>query len=279
MMKKALLVGLNSYMNLPTMSLQGAVRDVQDMETMMKKHMGMGDSDIIKLTDAQATKANIMMQMQQMMDMAKSNQMDHLMIMMAGHGTIMPDVMGEDPDRADMAFCAHDLAQMGHRWDPKTMITSEDMVQMMMGMPKTVMVEMIMDMGVSPMMMKPMDMMMDRTPRYMPPPTPEAMMEMEGRMIRTIPMMMMEMGMMNMMNMAVWMASRPDQMAMEMPLDGAVRGVMTHMMMKVMDSTQNRMSRKEMLMRLRANMKEMHMMQIPQMEATMTMKNMPMGSM
>lgn len=276
MMKKALLVGINTYMNHPMMALQGAVRDVQDMETMIKKHMKMADDEIIKLTEAQATKANIMAQMQQMVDMAKTNKINHMMIMMAGHGTIVPDMMNDDPDRADMAICAHDLAQAGHRWDPKTIITAEEIAQMMMTVPKNVLVEMIIDAGMSPMMIKPMDIMIDRKPRYMPPPTPEAMKEIEMRMIRPMPMMMMEKGMQNQ---VIWMACRPEQMAMEMPLDGAIRGIMTHMMMKMMDATQNKLPRKELLMRIRANMKEMQIMQIPQMEAIPAMKNMPMGQM
>jgi hypothetical protein len=91
------------------------------------------------LTDAQATKAAILKQLQAMVADAKAGKLSYLVFSLSSHGTQLPDTSGDEPDRADEAFCPHDLAEKGGQWYPAHII-----------------------------------LLLDRRPRYLPPPTLEA---------------------------------------------------------------------------------------------------------
>jgi len=53
--KRALCVGINKFQNYPSATLQGCVNDANDMEAVLTKYWGFASSDIVKLTDSQAT--------------------------------------------------------------------------------------------------------------------------------------------------------------------------------------------------------------------------------
>ena len=57
--KKALCVGVNQFKNYPSAALQGCVNDANEMSALLQKLLGFQSGDITVLTDAQATKANI----------------------------------------------------------------------------------------------------------------------------------------------------------------------------------------------------------------------------
>ncbi|MGQ9871679.1 caspase family protein [Leptodesmis sp.] len=75
--RRALCVGINQYKNYPRSNLQGCVNDVADMEDILTQYLGFkgsggADPDIVKLTDNQATKANIMAELETMVKKAKA---------------------------------------------------------------------------------------------------------------------------------------------------------------------------------------------------------------
>ena len=51
---------------------------------------------------------------------AKAGKLNYLVFSMSSHGTQVPDRNGDEPDKADEAFCPHDLAQSGNQWDRTT---------------------------------------------------------------------------------------------------------------------------------------------------------------
>src|SRR5262245_6690541 len=106
--RKALCVGINKFKNYPSSNLQGCVNDANDMSALLKSLLGFTDGDIVKLTDEQATKANIMSNLKSMVADAKSGKLSYLVFSLSSHGTQVPDVSGDEPDRADEAFCPHD---------------------------------------------------------------------------------------------------------------------------------------------------------------------------
>ena len=60
MAKRALCVGINQFAHLPMASwLNGCVNDANDMAAMLRKR-GFASRSVTVLTDAQATKANVM---------------------------------------------------------------------------------------------------------------------------------------------------------------------------------------------------------------------------
>ena len=118
--QRALCVGINNFKNYPSSALQGCVNDANDMASVLKDLLGFTSKDITILTDAKATKANIMKELKAMVDGAKAGKYSYLVFSMSSHGTQVPDVDGdEDADHADEAFCPYDLAQSGNQWNKK----------------------------------------------------------------------------------------------------------------------------------------------------------------
>ena len=72
MTRKALCVGINNFKNYADSALNGCVRDATDMTRLLKRWLKFTDADITRLTDAQATKENIMAQLHEMVDAAKA---------------------------------------------------------------------------------------------------------------------------------------------------------------------------------------------------------------
>jgi metacaspase-1 len=65
--RKALGVGINKFKNLPSRNyLQGCVNDANDMGALLSKYQGFSKTDIVKLTDGQATKTEIMKNLTEM---------------------------------------------------------------------------------------------------------------------------------------------------------------------------------------------------------------------
>src|SRR5215469_4022542 len=108
---KALCVGINLFKNYPQSTLHGCVNDAHDMAAILKAYLGFTDHDITILTDAQATKQNIMANLKSMVADAKAGKLSYIVFSMSSHGTQVPDLNGDELDKADEAFCPHDLAQ------------------------------------------------------------------------------------------------------------------------------------------------------------------------
>lgn len=85
--QRALCVGINKFQNYPQAALNGCVNDADDMVSVLKQHMGFTDGDIVSLTDAQATKANIMANLKEMVDGAKNGKYNYLFFSISSHGT------------------------------------------------------------------------------------------------------------------------------------------------------------------------------------------------
>src|SRR5579884_1016758 len=184
MAAKALCVGINIYKNYPQAALQGCVNDARDMASVLKAFLGFKDSDITILTDAQATKQNIIGHLTTMVNEAKAGKIGYLVFSMSSHGTQVPDRSGDEPDRADEAFCPYDLAQAGNAWDPKHLIIDDELHDLFVTLPANVLLEGFLDTCHSGTGFKAVDLLLDRKPRFMPPPSYEAFAEVEGRRTR-----------------------------------------------------------------------------------------------
>ncbi len=143
--RKALCVGINKFKNLPSAALQGCVNDADDMEKLLKALLGFQAQDIVKLIDTKATKANIIKNLKEMVEGAKSGKYSYLVFSMSSHGTQVPDLSGDEPDRADEAFCPHDLAQKGNVWDPQHIITDDELRDLFIQLPENVLLEVYLD--------------------------------------------------------------------------------------------------------------------------------------
>lgn len=242
------------------------------MASVLKEFIGFTEGDITKLTDAQATKANIMNTLQSMVDDAKSGKYNHLVFSMSSHGTQVPDISGDEPDRADEAFCPHDLAQAGDRWDSDYIILDDELHNLFIQLPKNVLMEVFLDTCHSGTGIKAIDMLLDRKPRYLPPPSLKAFEEVEGRSSRGLFRALLDKGITHHI---LWAACRSDQTSADARIDGGWHGAFTYYFCKEMRASKNKLPRKELLRKVRTDLKAGRYSQIPQLECAATARKTP----
>ena len=173
MAKRALCVGINQFSHLPMASwLNGCVNDATDMAAMLRKR-GFAPRAVTVLTDAQATKANVMGALTKLVETAKEG--DHIVFSFSSHGTQVPDTDGDagrpEPDGADEAFACHDIAQKGDQWDTDTVIVDDELRVLFGKLPKGVLMEAFLDTCHSGDGLRAEDLLSGRRPRFVPPPT------------------------------------------------------------------------------------------------------------
>lgn len=272
--KKALCVGINLFKNYPGNALQGCVNDANAMETLLTQYFGFAGGDIVKLTDAQATKANIMANLQEMVAGAKAGKYTYLFFSMSSHGTQVPDTNGDEPDRADEAFCPHDLAEAGGTWDPDHLIVDDELHDLFIQLPPDVLLEVCLDTCHSGTGLKAVDFLLDRKPRFIPPPSLAAFKMVEGRRSRGLYKMFLEKGVVHHI---LWAACRSDQTSADAIIAGSWHGAFTYFFCKEMNATQNKASRNEILQQVRADLESGNYNQTPQLECQATVRGIPIG--
>jgi len=268
--RRALCVGINKFKNYPSATLQGCVNDANDMSSLLKDLLGFAAGDITVLTDAKATKANIMSNLTKMVADAKAGKLSYLVFSLSSHGTQIPDTSGDEPDKADEAFCPHDLAQAGNQWDPAHIISDDELNNLFAQLPSNVLLEVYLDTCHSGTGLKAIDMLLDRTPRYLPPPSLEAFEQVDGRVSRGVYRKMLDKGVTHNI---LWAACRHDQTSADASIGGSWHGAFTYFFVKEMRACQNKLSRNDVLAKVRADLKAGKYSQIPQLECDATTRN------
>jgi hypothetical protein len=259
-----LCVGINRFKNYPSAALQGCVNDAKDMSTVLKSLLGFRTSDITVLMDAQATKTNIMKNLKEMAALAKAGKYTYLVFSMSSHGTQIPDVNGdEEADHADEAFCPHDLAQSGSKWDKNHIITDDELHDLFIQLPANVLLEVYLDTCHSGTGLKAIDMLLDRKPRYLPPPSLKAFAQVENKKSRGVARLFLDKGIIHHI---LWAACRSDQTSADAQIGGTWHGAFTYYFCKEIRACNNRLSRADLLKKIRADLKAGKYSQIPQLE-------------
>lgn len=266
--RRALCVGINKFKNYPTAALRGCVNDVQDMTSILKRFLGFSDSDITQLTDARATKARIMKNLRSMVESAKKGKYTYLVFSFSSHGTQIPDRSGDEPDRADEAFCPYDLAQAGNQWDPKHIISDDELHDLFVQLPERVLLEVYLDTCHSGTGLRAIDMLLDRKPRYLPPPSLEAFKKVDGRRSRGLHESLLSKGITHHI---LWSGCRADQTSADAKIGGSWHGAFTYYWCKEMRATRNKVSRKKLLAKVRKDLAREYS-QIPQLECEATLR-------
>jgi hypothetical protein len=276
--RRALCIGVNKYKNLPNAQLQGCVNDVKGMESILVKFLGFSgtsgaNADIVELKDLQATKLNIMKNLKDMVDGAKQGKYSYLVFSMSSHGTQVPDRSGDEPDRADEAFCPTDLIQKGKIWDPDHVIADDELHDLFVQMPQNVLLEVFLDTCHSGTGLKAIDLLLDRKPRYLPPPSLEAFQELEWR--RSYGLAESLIPKRELIHNILWAACRSDQTSADAYISGSWHGAFTYYFCKEIIASNNKLSRKDILSKVRADLAAGHYSQIPQLETEATKRNLP----
>lgn len=106
MSKKALCVGINNYPGTQN-DLNGCVNDARAWADLLVAHYDFPQADVVLLLDDQATKANIMAGLKNLLAGARSG--DVLVFTNSSHGTYVLDTHGDEPDRYDEALVPYDF--------------------------------------------------------------------------------------------------------------------------------------------------------------------------
>ncbi len=279
--RKALLVGINKFKNYPGATLSGCVNDANDMAKLLKDLLGFTDSDITILTDAQATKAKIMAGLSSMVADAKAGKLKYLVVSLSSHGTQVPDIGQDEPDRADEAFCPYDLAQKGNQWDLDHIIVDDELHDLFVQLPKNVLLECYFDTCHSGTGLKDVNaiaMLMPNAPkpRYLPPPSWEAF-----ELVRDLPMGGLagkrkkdkELASHNI----LWAGCKSDQTSADAFFAGRANGAFTYNFINVVRDSNNKLTRAQVRDKVRALLKKGKFEQIPQLECDATNRNQPAG--
>ena len=175
MAAQALCVGINEFAHLPNANwLNGCVNDANDMAAMLRTQPGFSRRNITVLTDADATKANVLSKLTDIIGKAKAGKLDHVVFSFSSHGTQVPDQNGDETvDHVDEAFACYDIAQKGGDWDRDTVIIDDELHALLSDIPKGVLVEVFLDTCHSGTGLK--DLLPGQKARFLPPPTRRGM--------------------------------------------------------------------------------------------------------
>ena len=263
--KRALCVGINKFKNFPQYTLNGCVNDVNDISSTLKEFLGFDSSEITILTDEQATKANIMNALTNMVKEAKDGKCNYLFFHLSTHGSQVPDTNQDEPDHADEAFVPHDLEQQGDKWHPDYIITDDEFRDLFAQLPtENVVLEAFLDTCHSGTGLKAMDILSDRKIRWIPPPSLKAFKELEGVKVHGLHEALMEDDMKNHILFSGW---RSDQTSADALIDGRYNGAFTYYISKVIKESNNKFSRTQVINKLKAYLKNTYS-QVPQLECS-----------
>lgn len=132
-MQTALCVGINNYPGTDA-DLNGCVNDAEDWSAYLKSHYP--NASVVTLVDSAATKENVVAHL--------ACQLDALLpgatcvFTFSGHGTWIPDLDGDEPDRRDEALCPYDMSETN-------LILDDELRVMLVGRPKGTRVFMVTD--------------------------------------------------------------------------------------------------------------------------------------
>jgi len=272
MAKKALLVGVNDYKGVS--DLGGCVNDVLDMHFSLCSLFNFQASEVRVLTDSRATKANIIHRLQWLVNGAKRG--DFLLFHFSGHGSQIRDRNGDEEleDNLDELICPHDMD-----WDG-TFITDDMLNDIFKGVPEGVLLEVFLDCchsgtGLREMGLEPPPELAAEHPtlnRYLPPPA-DIFLRFSGEeddlKIRRFTKSVNERGRKHHI---LWAGCMANQTSADAYINGRYHGAFTYYLN--MHLRRNpRMSRKELLKKVRASLRHGGYSQVPQLEIEATSRD------
>jgi len=177
----------------------------------------------------------------------------------------VPDTSGDEPDRADEAFCPHDLAQSGDDWDPRHLIVDDEFRDLFIQLPAGVLLEVFFDTCHSGTGLKAVDLMLDRKPRFLNPPSVKALIRVDGRRPRGLARGLLEKGSAQT---VLWAACRADQTSADADFSDGWHGAFTYFFCKEILAGKNRLSRAKLMQKIRADLSAGSYNQVPQLECS-----------
>jgi metacaspase-1 len=272
MSRKALCVGINNFKNFSDTALKGCTNDADDMKGILKDFMDFEEADIMVLTDEAATKANIIDGLKSMVDLARKGKCNRIAFSMSSYGTQIPDLKADETaDHVDEAFCPYDLAVLDGQWDREHIIAANELHDLFMQLPSNVVFEIWLDTCHNWAGLKASDIFFERKPRYMPPPSIDAIRNVENKKSRGLARLFLDQGITNHI---IWTGCRADQTGVEAKIGEEWHGVFTYFFCKEVRGCNNELTRGEILKLVRKELAGGNFTQTSQLECREDVKNM-----
>jgi hypothetical protein len=278
--KKALFVGINKFANYSQFTLNGCVNDAKDMAGLYKSLLGFTTRETTILSDSQATKANIMAKLKAMVAEAKAGKLSYLVFSLSSHGTQMNDTSGDEPDGKDEAFVPYDIAEKSGSWDPAHIICDDELHDLFVQLPANVLLEVYLDTCHSGSGLRGAEFG-PHAPRarYLAPPEHEfgkKTARMRGFTLSRPSSSKGKKGAKRTGKEAVagahhllWTGCKANETSADAYFNGRYNGAFTYYFVKVMRDTKNKLARKDVIVKVRALMKN-KFAQNPQLEGNAT---------
>lgn len=132
--RKALCVGINDYPYAGN-DLNGCVNDAKAWAELLNKNYNFADGDIKILLDSQATKKNVLAELDNLLASAKSG--DTLVYTNSSHGSYVIDQNGDEENSYDEIICPYDI--------DANQIIDDDLRERFQNLPKDVHLTVILD--------------------------------------------------------------------------------------------------------------------------------------
>ncbi len=283
-MKKALLVGINDYPGTQN-DLMGCVNDITNVYDVLVKYFGFQPADITLLADKRATTKAILEALEKLV--ASGSPGDTLVFHYSGHGSQVADPEGDEADSKDEIICPYDFD-----WD-RSYIKDDDFARIFQGLKKGAALEVILDSCHSGTGTR--EMILDRRslasldgarlsglgtagslteaglwssphcirPRYLAPPADVALRADEifghERKLRRL-------GRATAMNHVLWAACRDNQYSADADVGGKPGGAFTYFFCRHIRDAGGRISRTDLIKRVKASLAHEGFSQVPQLE-------------
>ena len=276
MAQRALLVGINKY-KMANSDLSGCVNDVTNVRDSLLKFFGFEIDDIRVVTDERATKKAIMERLDWLVKGAKAG--DRLLFHFSGHGSQVRDRDGDElKDKLDEIICPHDMD-----WDG-TYIVDDELHKVLSGLAKGCALEVLLDSchsgtGTRELLaLEKQPPELSFKPRFLPPP-----MDILCRVDDDLPINPLFRGLSSSNPSRLAPDALPDYLSLfsgcadnqtsaDAIIGGKYNGAFTYYFCKHLRDVKGKISRADLLKRVRASLKHEDFEQVPQLEASKAKK-------
>jgi hypothetical protein len=279
--RAALCVGINNFENLPQSSwLHGCVNDANDLAGLLREQYGFASDDVSVLVDAEASKKAVLEALTGLVERAESGNLDQIVFTFSSHGTQIPDTNGDEADSLDECFACYDIDSAGDSWNKDTVIVDDELHGLLLRLPAASRMDVVLDTCHSGTGLRALDLIPGRRPRFLPPPTPDGLRNVEA-LETTKKQSLKELSQRTNGGgggQAVLMAAcRDDQTATDAFIEGRYNGAFTYHLVRTL-KTDGALSRVDLLKAVSKALKEGRFDQVVQLEATPAQKKSSWGS-
>jgi len=271
MPNRALLVGINKY-KMANSDLSGCVNDVTNIRDSLIKFFGFKIDDIRVVTDERATKKAIMERLTWLVKGAKAG--DRLLFHFSGHGSQVRDRDGDElKDKLDEILCPHDMD-----WDG-TYIVDDELNKVFSGLPKGCALEVLLDSchsgtGTRELLaLEKQPPELSFKPRFLTPPA-----DILCRVDDDLPVQHFFRGLSSSNPrlsaqsslpeyLVLFSGCRDNQTSADAQIGGSYNGAFTYYFCKHLRDVKGKITRSELLKRVRASLKHEDFDQVPQLES------------